>query len=101
MDRIFFLFTYIVLVQHDQIKNEILNQNALPLLINNIQHLHGTSQRLMLESLGSMTFDEEAARLLRENTQFLDSVKAIQSTAENGIRKAAEKIIWNLAEGKS
>lgn len=69
-------------------------------MINNIQRINGTSQRLMLESLGSMTFDEEAARLLRGNTEFIDSVKTIQNTTDNGIKKAAEKIIWNLIGGK-
>lgn len=87
-------------MQHDQIKSEILKQNALPLLMNNIQHMNHTSQRLLLESLGSLTFDEEAARVLRENSQFLDSVKDIQNSMDNGIRKAAEKIIWNLINGK-
>ena len=68
--------------------------------MNNIRHINRTSQRLLLESLGSLTFDEEAAKVLRENTQFLDSVKEIQSSTDNGIRKAAEKIIWNLINGK-
>ncbi len=89
-----------VLVQHDQIKSEILKQNALPLLINNIQHINNKSQRLILESLGSMTFDAEAAGLLRKNTQFLSSIKDIQDTMNDGIRKAAEKIIWNLIKGR-
>jgi hypothetical protein len=88
-----------VLVQHDQIKSEILKQNALPLLINNYQYFHDKSQRLILESLGSMSFDTEAAKLLRTNTQFINSVENIQETASDGIKKAAEEIIWNLIKG--
>jgi hypothetical protein len=62
--------------------------------------MNNKSQRLILESLGSMTFDAEAAQLLRENTKFLRSVKDIQGTTDDGIRKAAEKIIWNLIQGR-
>ncbi len=88
-----------VLVQHDQIKSEILKQNALSLLMKNFQHFNDRSQRLILESLGSITFDAEAARLLRGDTQFISSVNNIQKTTNDGIKKAAEKIIWNLIEG--
>ncbi len=46
-----------------------------------------------------MTFDAEAARLLRKDTQFISSVTDIQETKNDGIKKAAEKIIWNLIKG--
>ncbi len=46
-----------------------------------------------------MTFDSEAARLLRENTKFMDSVENMQQTTDVGIKKAADKIIWNLVKG--
>jgi hypothetical protein len=46
-----------------------------------------------------MTFDGEAARLLRQNTQFMDSVENMQQTNDLGIKKAADKIIWNLVKG--
>jgi len=88
-----------VLVQHDQIKSEILKQNALSLLMKNCQHFNDRTQRLILESLGSMTFDHEAARLLRKDKQFISSVTDLQETTNVGIKKAAEKIIWNLIKG--
>lgn len=87
---------FLVLVQHDQIKHEILRQHALPLLINNFQIFNNQSQRLILESIGSMTFYKESARLLRENKSFLNIVENKQQTKDDGIRKAADKIIWNL-----
>ncbi|CAF0925458.1 unnamed protein product [Adineta steineri] len=87
-----------VLVQHDQIKTEILKQNALPLLVNSCQHFNDQSKRLVLESLGSISFDVEAARLLRDNKQFIKSMEDMQKTTDDGIRKAAEKIVWNLQE---
>jgi hypothetical protein len=46
-----------------------------------------------------MTFDSEAAQLLREDTRFINSVTDIQQTNNVGIKKAAEKIIWNLIKG--
>ena len=46
-----------------------------------------------------MTFDHEAARMLRDNAPFIRSVEKIQETSDDGIRKAAEKILWNLAQG--
>ncbi len=86
-------------VQHDQIKSEIINQNALVLLTNSCQYLSGDSERLLLESLGSISFDKEAAQLLRENTQFINSVEDIQKTTDQGMQKAAENIIWNIIKG--
>ena len=76
-----------------------MKQNALSLLINNSQYFNDKSKRLILESLGSMAFDAEAARLLRENTQFISSVENMKETANDGIKKAADKIIWNLIKG--
>ncbi|CAF2529791.1 unnamed protein product [Rotaria sp. Silwood2] len=87
-----------VLLQHDQIKSELLKQNALSLLIDNYQHLNDQSKRLLLDSLGSITFDKEAASRLRENTQFINSVEIMRKSSNDGIKKAAEKIIWNLFE---
>ncbi len=71
----------------------------MSLLINGYQHFNNRSKRLLLESLGSITFDEEAARLLREDTKFINSMKDMQTTTDDGINKAAEKIIWNLIKG--
>ncbi|CAF1053487.1 unnamed protein product [Rotaria sp. Silwood1] len=85
-----------VLLQHDQIKSEILKQNALSLLINNYQHFNDRLKRLLLESIGSITFDEEAAGRLRDNIQFINSIENMQKSSDDGIKKAAEKIIWNL-----
>ncbi len=99
MEKVLFFIFFEVLVQHDQIKSEILKQNALSLLINNCRRFNDRSQRLILESLGSMTFDAEAARLLRKDKQFISSVTDMQETKNNGIKKAAEKIIWNLIKG--
>lgn len=89
----------LALVQHDQIKSEILKQNAVSVLIDGYEHLNPDSKRLLLESLGSITFDHEAARLLRHNTQFLHSIEGIQTANDNGIQKAAENIMWNLTKG--
>jgi len=95
---VFFLFGK-GFVQHDQIKNEILKQNALLLLTNSCQYLSNNSKRLLLESLGSISFDKEAAQLLRENTPFIISIEDMQKTTDHGIQKAAENIIWNVIKG--
>ena len=87
------------LVQHDQIKSEILKQNALHLLVNHCQKLNDRSKRLVLESLGSITFDEEAARVLRTDDEIIKSIEDMQKDKNDGIRKAAEKILWNLLKG--
>jgi len=87
------------LVQHDQIKSEILKQNALPLLVSSCQHFSDRSKRLVLDTLGSITFDEEAARVLRDNTEFIKSIEDMQKTSDDGIKKAADKILWNLIKG--
>lgn len=76
-----------------------MKQNAVSLLMDGYEHLNPDSKRLLLESLGSITFDQEAARSLRHNAQFLHSIEGIQSANDNGIQKAAENIMWNLTIG--
>lgn len=76
-----------------------MKQNALPFLISSCQQFNHRSKRLLLESLGSITFDAEAARVLRDDERFVQSMEEMQKTADNGIQKAAEKILWNLSNG--
>lgn len=76
-----------------------MQQNAVTLLIDGYEHLNHHAKRLLLESFGSITFDHEAARILRHNTRFLHSIETIQTSNDDGIHKAAEKIIWNLTKG--
>jgi hypothetical protein len=118
------------LVQHEQIRNEILQRKTLAVLIEYYQKLKGLSKQLLLECLWTLSFNEQIAEQLREHPQFILSLEnipksdgditqqnvirrtnsyssrrnstatVIDEVANNGIRKVADGILWKLVKGK-
>ncbi|CAF4932472.1 unnamed protein product [Rotaria sp. Silwood1] len=87
------------LVQHDQIKDELVKQNLLPLLIRcateDSFHPIRARQRA-LELLLSFTFNDDAAHFLKQNVAFIDHLRTLQNAPEEGVQRAAEGILWKL-----
>lgn len=65
------------LAQHEQIKNEILNEGILVFLIDCYKKLHGLSRQMLLECLWKLSFNDRIARQLREQTQFIQLLESI------------------------
>ncbi|CAF1360613.1 unnamed protein product, partial [Didymodactylos carnosus] len=89
------------LVQHDQIKDELVKQNAIPLLIRCITETKFDVikvQQCALEILWAMTFNERAANILKSNENFISHLRSLQMSNETGVIKAAEGIIWKLEQ---
>ncbi|CAF1049409.1 unnamed protein product [Didymodactylos carnosus] len=97
------LYSLRALVQHDQIKREIVTQEGIHLLIKcatdskfNVFNI----QQRALEIIWSMTFLDSAAIELRDasNHQFISYLKAIISSNSSNVRRheAAVGIIWKL-----
>jgi hypothetical protein len=88
------------LVQHDQLKDEIIKQNALPFLLECSNNLSGRALVLTFEILWCLTFIEEIARALRANSYFLEKIQTISEDKSNEpLRKAADGLVWKLIKG--
>lgn len=118
------------LAQHDQIKQEIINQGLIPVFYEYYEKLFGLSREVMLEFIWTLSFNEQIAQLLREHPHFIPSLQSIPRISDpnfqqntirrshsysslrnsgftvsneatsNGIRKMADGILWKLVKGK-
>ncbi|CAF1441837.1 unnamed protein product, partial [Rotaria sordida] len=88
------------LVQHDQIKEELTKQGILPYLLQCATETKFDpikEQQPTLEILLALTFHDQAAILLKKNSQFISHLHTlINSSSEQGLRRAAEGLIWKL-----
>ncbi|CAF1628134.1 unnamed protein product, partial [Didymodactylos carnosus] len=120
-------------LQHDQLKNEFIQNNGLQLLMilamkeaiswkevlkdlseaekNDLfvrkymiedQNKSEQIQQLALESFFTMSFNDEAAKLLKQNVQFMNHIRElvddhkITTTTNAGLKKAADGVLWKL-----
>lgn len=65
------------LAQYEQVKNEILNTGILTYLIDCYKKLHGLSRQMLLECIWKLSFNDNIAKELRENIQFINSLENI------------------------
>ncbi len=88
------------LVQHDQIKEEILKQNELSFLLECTNKATETTLTLLSEILWSMTFLQDGARALRADTRFLEKIQTLSKDTNNEeLKKAADGLTWKLVQG--
>jgi hypothetical protein len=114
------------LVQHDELKNELLKQNALPYLLECSQKISGLSKQFLLECLWTLSFDKQTVEQIRQYSEFILSLQNIPKLAVNnnqentlhrsnsrlnnalissneaaneGIYKMADGLLWNLIKG--
>jgi hypothetical protein len=92
--------SHLGLVQHDQMKDEVIKQNALPFLIECTNKLTGRAHVLIFEILWSLTFHEAGSEALRSSQNFLDKIHSIPKNSNNEpLKKAADGLIWKLIRG--
>ncbi|CAF0891793.1 unnamed protein product [Rotaria sordida] len=85
------------LVQHDQMKDEIIKQNAIPFLLECTNKLDDKAQILAFEILWSLTFREEGALALRSNRNFLNKIQTISKDSNSEpLKKAVDGLVWKL-----
>ncbi|CAF1488109.1 unnamed protein product, partial [Didymodactylos carnosus] len=87
------------LVQHDEIKHEMVEQDVLPLLIRCATEPKFDVVQRQKHSLGllwAMTFNEEATIILKEDQKFMVHVKSLLRSVEQDLRKVADGIVWKL-----
>ncbi|CAF1339526.1 unnamed protein product [Didymodactylos carnosus] len=87
------------LAQHGEIKHEMVAQDVLPLLIRCATEPKFDvvqRQKYSLGLLWTMTFNDEAATILKENQKFMAHVKLLLRSDEQDLRKVADGIMWKL-----
>ncbi|CAF0826673.1 unnamed protein product [Adineta ricciae] len=85
------------LVQHDQVKDEINKRNVLPYLVNLTDELTGKSLVLLYEILWSLTFSDNIARALRNNSAFVEKIQNVSKGDSNeAMKKAVDGLVWKL-----
>ena len=88
------------LLQHDQLKEEVMKQNLLPFLLDCTNTLGDKRLKQVFETLWSLTFREEAASALRSNDEFLERIQRIsQENNDEGLKKATDGLVWKLIQG--
>ena len=93
-------FVSLVLIQHDQIKEELTKQDVLPLLLrcateSKFDPIH--VRLAALEIVLALTFNTEAARRLKENASFITHLKTLTSSStEQRLQRVAESLLWKL-----
>jgi hypothetical protein len=98
-EKIFFSL-FLGLVQHDQLKEEILKQNILSFLLDCTNKLVHTELIVLLETLWTLSFSQNIAQVLRANPQLLEKVQtASKNTTDEGLKKAADGLVWKLVRG--
>ena len=96
-----FLCASVGLFQHDQIKDEISKQNALPFLLACAHKFVGKALVSILEILWSLTFFEDIARSLRTDTEFHALIQRIAtSNPDEALKKAVDGLKWKLVQGR-
>ena len=98
---IFDIYVFILgLVQHDQLKDEVMKQNLLPFFLECTNKFTDTALITTLKLLWSLTFREEGALALRSNKNFLDKIQTISKDNNNEpLKKAADGLVWKLIRG--
>ncbi|CAF3324917.1 unnamed protein product [Rotaria socialis] len=87
------------LIQHDQIRDELVKQNDIPFLLKCADTLTGKSYALVLEILWSLSFRDECAAALRSNSKFLKHIETVSKTTDDEqIKKSIEGLTWVLVE---
>ena len=98
------IFFILGLVQHDQIKAEIVKQQGLPLLIrcatesDLIKQAEGI--QLSLEIILALTFNTEAFNYIKNNNIFLEKLREVLASADDNGKRFAEGIYWKLEREK-
>ena len=81
-------------------KEELLKQNELNFLLQCMKKLNQQSLTLMLEVIWSMSYLQDAALSLGQNSEFLEVLKTLSSNGSDDlVAKASKGLLWQLAQG--
>jgi len=91
-------------VQHDQIKDEIVKQEGLPLIIRCATEPEliekGEGSQWSLDILLALTFNKEAFNIIKSNTRFVEHLRTLLDSTDDDGKRSAEGILWKLEQDK-
>jgi hypothetical protein len=91
-------------VQHDQVKSELIEQRALPLLVRCVVETRFDPikvQQIALEIVLALSFNSDACSVLRQNQTFMTHIRSVAANInsdKSGLQRAAEGLLWKLEE---
>ena len=89
-------------MQHDQIKDEIVKQQGLPLLFRCATEPQLVEQtegnQCSLEILLALTFNQEAFNQVKNNTEFIKHLHTLLQSTDEKDKRAAEHLLWKLEQ---
>ncbi|CAF0741227.1 unnamed protein product [Adineta steineri] len=91
-------------VQHDQVKSELIEHNALPLLVKcTVENQFDPIkvQQIALEILLALSFNNDACSFFRQNQDFMNHIRTLVENHiadQSGLQRAAEGLLWKLEE---
>ncbi|CAF5111034.1 unnamed protein product, partial [Rotaria sp. Silwood1] len=84
------------LVQSDDIKEEVIKQNALPSIVEFAKETN--EDPLPLEIVYAMTFNTDAKKIIHDDTKFVDHVKQLRDSEKKDVSKTAHGIMWKIED---
>lgn len=89
-------------VQHEQVKNELVAQNAIPFLINlaiDEKYHRNKMQLVILEIFLAMTFDRDACVQIQTDERFMKFLHALTTASDfhtSNVQQVVEGLLWRL-----
>ncbi|UJR21724.1 hypothetical protein I4U23_024801 [Adineta vaga] len=94
-----FLNTLKGLVQHEQIKEEILKKDIFSSLLEWTKNFTGDILTVLLETIWALSFSHSGTLELRKHPEFLEKIQTIaQSASSEELKKASEGLVWKLVQ---
>ncbi|CAF3731418.1 unnamed protein product [Rotaria socialis] len=93
-----------ILLQHDQIRDELYEQDGLPLFIYcaTLPRYDKIIHQRALENLLIMSFHEKVNKNLKEDTDLMAQVKSMsEDSTEPDVQRAAEGLLWMLTKDET
>ncbi|CAF3802895.1 unnamed protein product [Rotaria socialis] len=82
------------LIQNDDVKEEVMKQDALPSIIKFAKE--SIDDPLPLEVVYSMAFNKDGNKVIREDKEFVDHVKELLDAEIQEVAKIAHGIMWKI-----
>ncbi|CAF4005132.1 unnamed protein product, partial [Rotaria sp. Silwood2] len=82
------------LVQNEDVKEELIKQNALPSIIEFAKE--NNDDAIALEIVYAMTFNNEAKEIISEDKEFIDYIKTLCDSSNPDVAQMANGIMWKI-----
>ncbi len=97
--------SFLGLIQHDQVKVEVVQQDIIPLLVQCViekQSFHSMkTQQYVIEILLALTFNEDASNILQNDSNLIKCLEVLKKSKDDKIERAANHLAWQLEQKRS